>query len=209
MDRIASVLSDLDADIIALQEVDMSLPRSGRQKQAAELARRLDMGYVFGAAMYYGRGSYGNAVLSRFSILGYNKIPLPDPQEDRCLLQVNLDAGAHTLGFFATHLGLDHHLRLQHIERSVLPAVLSFPGPVILAGDFNAASHHDEIQLITRHLTDSFQFNSGKTLYTYSSHHPVERIDYIFVDSLIKVQQSYITKADASDHFPVTADLSL
>ena len=41
MDRIVAVLSDLDADVIALQEVDMNLPRSGRQKQAAELARDL------------------------------------------------------------------------------------------------------------------------------------------------------------------------
>lgn len=57
LERIAEVLASLDADIIALQEVDMNHPRSGRKNQAAELARRLDMGYVFGAAKRYPPGS--------------------------------------------------------------------------------------------------------------------------------------------------------
>lgn len=209
MDRIVAVLSDLDADVIALQEVDMNLPRSGRQKQAAELARRLNMGYVFGAALRLERGYYGNAMLSRLPILAYNTIPLPDPEENRCLLQVNLNANGYTLGFFATHLGLNHHRRVQHIEQSILPAILDFSGPVILAGDFNATSDQKEILLITQHLTDCFDFNSGVILSTFPSYHPAKRIDYIFVNSLIQVQQSYIIPSDASDHLPVTAEIML
>lgn len=209
LDRITAVLAELDADIIALQEVDMSLPRSGQQKQAAELARRLNMGYVFGAAMHYGRGSYGNAVLSRLSISGYNTIPLPDPQEDRCCLQVNIQVAHDTLGFFAVHLGLNHQLRMQHLEQQILPAVLSFPGAAILAGDFNATSDQAEIELTTRHLTDSFRYNSGELLNTFSSHRPTARIDYIFANSSLQIQRSYITRSDASDHFPVTAELIL
>lgn len=209
LDSITAVLADLDADIIALQEVDMNLPRSGRQKQAAELARRLNMGYVFGAAMHYGIGSYGNAVLSRLSIAGYNTIPLPDPQEDRCCLQVNIQVGQDVLGFFAVHLGLNHQLRMQHLEQQVLPAVLRFPGAVILAGDFNATSSQPEIELITHYLTDSFHYNSGNLLNTFSSHKPMARIDYIFTNSSLQIKRSYITSSDASDHFPVTAEMIL
>lgn len=209
MDQIAEVLAYLDADIIALQEVDMYLPRSGWKKQAAELARRLDMGYVFGAAKRYNRGAYGNAVLSRFSIAGYETVTLPDPREDRCCLQVQIKAADHILGFFAVHLGLNQELRLLHLQQHVLPNVLNFPGPAILAGDFNASSDQPEIQLVTQHLTDCFDYNSGQLINTFSTQYPAERIDYIFVNSLVKVQQSYITAAHASDHFPVTADLAL
>jgi len=209
MERIAEVLASLDADIIALQEVDMNRPRSGGKKQAAELARRLGMGYVFGAAKRYPLGAYGNAVLSRFSIAGYETISLPDPREERCCLQVQIKAANHTLGFFALHLGLNQELRLQHLQQQILPSVLRFPGPAILAGDFNAVSTQPEIQLVTQHLTDCFDFNSGELTSTFSSQHPVARIDYIFVNSLVQIRQHYITSTDASDHFPVTAELVL
>lgn len=209
MDRIAEVLARLDADIIALQEVDMNRPRSGGKKQAAELARRLGMGYVFGAAKRYRRGAYGNAVLSRFSIAGYETISLPDPREERCCLQVQIKVANNTLGFFALHLGLNQELRLLHLQQQVLPNVLGFPGPAILAGDFNAVSSQPEIQLVTQHLTDSFDFNSGELIHTFSSQHPAVRLDYIFVNSLVHVRQYYITNSNASDHFPVTADLVL
>ncbi len=209
IDRIAEVLDRLDADIIALQEVDMNHPRSGRINQAAELARRLDMGYVFGAAKRYRRGAYGNAVLSRFSIAGYETISLPDPKEDRCCLQVQVKLANHTLGIFAVHLGLNHQLRLIHLQQQVLPHVLSFPGPAILAGDFNATNNQPEIQLVIQHLTDCFDFHTGELINTFSSQHPVARLDYIFVNPLVHVHQHYITYTDASDHFPVTAELAI
>ncbi|HQA07931.1 MAG TPA: endonuclease/exonuclease/phosphatase family protein [Syntrophomonadaceae bacterium] len=209
MDGIAEVLARLDADIIALQEVDMNRPRSGGKKQAAELARRLEMGYVFGAAKHYRGGAYGNAVLSRFPIAAFETIPLPDPGEDRCCLQVQIKVANHILGFFALHLGLNQELRLLHLQQQVLPNVLSFPGPAILAGDFNAVSNQPEIRLVTQHLTDCFDFNCGGPINTFSSPHPVARLDYIFVNSQIHVRQHYITNTDASDHFPVTADLIL
>jgi endonuclease/exonuclease/phosphatase family metal-dependent hydrolase len=207
LERIAEVLASLDADIIALQEVDMNHPRSGRKNQAAELARRLDMGYVFGAAKRYRRGAYGNAVLSRFSIAGYETISLPDPREDRCCLQVRIKLADHTLGFFALHLGLNQELRLMHLQQQVLPQVLSFSGPAILAGDFNATNNQPEIQLVTQNLTDCFDYHTGGVVNTFSSHHPVARIDYIFVNSLVQVRGHHISPTDASDHFPVIAEL--
>ncbi len=85
--QIASVLAQLDADLVSLQEVDMNLPRSQRVRQAAMLARALDMGYVFGEAMQYGTGKYGNAVLSRFPIKNYHNHRMPDSSEDRCCLE--------------------------------------------------------------------------------------------------------------------------
>lgn len=207
LDQIADVLAFLDADIVALQEVDMNLPRSQNQKQAARLAKYLNMGYVFGEAMRYKTGSYGNAVLSRFPIRKYNVHPLPDPKENRCCLEVHIEVAAQILGFFAVHLGLNHLLRIEHVQQKLLPALNSFSGPAILAGDFNAAANQQEITLITQQLTDSFAFNTGILVDTFPAVQPVERIDYIFVNTLVAVKQFYITDTLASDHLPITAEL--
>lgn len=209
LDQIAAVLAFLDADLIALQEVDMNMPRSQRQKQAALLARKLNMGYVFGEAIRFGPGSYGNAVLSRYPILGFRKHILPDPLETRCCLEVHVSVYRQAIGFFAVHLGLNHPVRVSQVRDIVLPSLKAFPGPVILAGDLNAASDQEEIVLLCEELQDCFEWNTGVLFNTFPSHRPVERIDYLLVNSLIKPAECYIADAVASDHLPVVADLLL
>lgn len=205
--QIASVLDQLDADLISLQEVDMNLPRSQRVKQAAMLAKTLDMGYVFGEAMHYGNGKYGNAVLSRFPIKNYHLHKMPDSSEDRCCLEVHIQVNDKLLGFFAVHLGLKQTVRIDNVKHIILPAILAFPGPAILAGDLNADCEQPEIQLLSSQMTDTFDHNSGILVNTFPSAQPVERIDYIFTRGSLATTDFYITDASASDHLPVTAEM--
>ena len=61
----------LQPDVLALQEVDVGVPRSGRADQAAAVATATGTAYVFGkAARVGGIGKYGNALLSREPITG-------------------------------------------------------------------------------------------------------------------------------------------
>src|SRR6188768_3816553 len=68
VERIARVIRDAKPDLVALQELDAGANRTNRVEQAKELARLLKMHYVFGPAMEFDGGKYGDAVLSRYKI---------------------------------------------------------------------------------------------------------------------------------------------
>jgi len=65
LERTLVTLKTLNADIIALQEVDDQARRSGGVDQASWLAERLGMHAAYGAFMDFQSGRYGLAILSR------------------------------------------------------------------------------------------------------------------------------------------------
>lgn len=87
----AAALARLDADVVALQEVDRHLPRSGEVDQVAELAARLGLHGVFAPALAGdpdhrwqalngadpGGQGYGVGLLSRFPLEAVERTALP------------------------------------------------------------------------------------------------------------------------------------
>ena len=69
LERTLATLKSLNADVIALQEVDDQARRSGGVDQASWLAERLGMHAAYGAFMDFQGGRYGLAILSRRPIL--------------------------------------------------------------------------------------------------------------------------------------------
>src|SRR4029079_10643504 len=69
LERIATVIRAANPDVVALQELDSGVPRTNGAFQAEELARLTKMQGVFGPAMDYEGGKYGDAVLCRFTIV--------------------------------------------------------------------------------------------------------------------------------------------
>jgi crotonobetainyl-CoA:carnitine CoA-transferase CaiB-like acyl-CoA transferase len=65
LDAVAEVIAQIDPDVIALQEVDVGVLRTGRVDQPALLAQRLGYHHAFAASIEYQGGVYGLAVLSR------------------------------------------------------------------------------------------------------------------------------------------------
>jgi endonuclease/exonuclease/phosphatase family metal-dependent hydrolase len=90
--RTLDVIEDLDADIIALQEVETPAAPSAA---AIVLLRRLaDLGYepVLGPTMRGHRHSYGNVLLSRLPVRRRRRIDLSQPgREPRGLIDVRLE----------------------------------------------------------------------------------------------------------------------
>ena len=68
-ERIAAVLSTIDADVVALQEVVGAGPRGGGQ--AEEIGAALGMGWIMSSARLLRGHQFGNVVLSRFPIAAY------------------------------------------------------------------------------------------------------------------------------------------
>ena len=201
--RIAAVLEALDADIIALQEVDMGRLRTRLAKQAYVLARLLGMGCVYGEALRYRIGSFGNAVLSRFPIKSYMNHRLPAPKPQRSMQEVHLDINGQTVRIFNTHLELNRELRLTQIREFIVPLIQSSNTPAIFAGDLNETSDDPGVKYLTQCFTDSFVVNSGLLTNTFTSRNPAERIDFIFLNNGFQALDYRIQSADASDHLPV------
>ena len=83
IDTIATAIGALDADIIALDEVDNKTKRSGQVDQAKYIAEKLDLHYVFGRAIDFEGGQYGLAILSRHPISASEVVPLPSGDPSR------------------------------------------------------------------------------------------------------------------------------
>ena len=113
LDVIAEVIASVDPDVVALQEVDRDIDRSGRVDQARELGARLGYEAVYAAAVQgkdfgSGQGEYGNALLSRLPVRAHEKrlLPCPPGHEQRCVLGCVLEHPAGLLNVFCTHFGL-------------------------------------------------------------------------------------------------------
>ncbi|MDD4548575.1 MAG: endonuclease/exonuclease/phosphatase family protein [Syntrophomonadaceae bacterium] len=205
---VLQVLQQTEADIIALQEVDRYRPQTHLQNQAAWLAKKLSMGYVYSPVRNYKTGSYGNAILSKYSILSSSNHRLHDMTDIRYCLRADIDTNGSTLSIFNTHLGLKQPVRYTNLKNIILPLILPLRNPGILAGDFNAPDDRPEVHMVSALLTDTFKSNSSPFVYTYPAANPSARIDYIFINQKCIPLNFYIVDSTASDHLPVVAEIS-
>ncbi len=202
-------LQKINADVIALQEVEMMPGVGSQSRQAQILAGKLGMEFVYGAVHPLKFGSVGNAVLSRYSLTNQINHILPDSRDPRGCLQVDINIKGTMIRLFNTHLGLSQISRYRHLKYIILPMMQSSSLPSILAGDMNAAPRMREIQMISYYLYDTFLHNSGMIGNTFPSDYPRARIDYIFLDQRWRCDESSIIRSTASDHLPVTAHISV
>jgi len=66
---IASVIKSANPDLVALQEVDFKTNRTRNMDLTAELGMLTNLTPLFGKAMPYDGGEYGEGILSRYSFL--------------------------------------------------------------------------------------------------------------------------------------------
>ncbi len=208
--RIAAVITALQPDLVALQEVDQGTTRSGGLDQAAELGRLCGMHAVFGKAMDHQGGGYGEAVLSRWPIRRSEVLPLPASAgfEPRAAMMIEVDVGGLPLRFLGTHL--DHQATAERRRQiGVLNARFPDFAPTILAGDLNAGPASEEYQDLRGSWHD---FADGHGAGTYPADAPVRRIDYVLVRPASRFQLADYRVVDerlASDHRPVWMVLDL
>ncbi len=134
--RIAEVLADLDADFIALQEVE---DRIHRGRTVSEyLAESLGMQAYRGTTLHRGDARYGNLLLAREAATGHRLHDISVPgREPRGAIEADFAVGGRTLRLFVTHLGLQAAERRRQL-RHLLPALERDDVDVrVLAGDLN------------------------------------------------------------------------
>ena len=146
---ITTTLRALDPDVVTLQEV---WEESGGRSQAVLLAEALGFHPLFAGRYAIDGVAMGNAILSRWPIIGHEAWPLPAPperEELRNVVRADIDGPRGRLHVFTTHLNwkFDQSDIRQDQVRAVaglVAAVSDGETPPILAGDFNAAPDSDE-----------------------------------------------------------------
>jgi endonuclease/exonuclease/phosphatase family metal-dependent hydrolase len=222
LERIAAVIRQADADVVALQEVDQGCGRSDRKLQVQELEKLTGYFGVFGKAIDFDGGEYGQAVLSRWPIKQSTVHRLPNEQqpngsmrEQRIVLEAIVPSEAGTIRFLGTHL--DHSkedLREQQataVDR-LLDAV-SFADTksiaTVLAGDFNDVPKSRTLGCFEKRWQVEPRIEN-RNLATYPSESPRTRIDYVAVDQagrLVLDSLKVVSEPLASDHRPVVGEL--
>jgi endonuclease/exonuclease/phosphatase family metal-dependent hydrolase len=204
--RVVGVLREIDADIVALQEVAFE---EAHTSFLADLER--DTGYHVVAGLLRQRhgSDFGNAVLSRFPVRSVEHLDLAvDRYEPRGALDVCIDLGLRPLlRVVATHLGLRPGERREQVRRILAKVERESPHPTLLMGDLNEwylwgrplrwlHSHFREMPSAPR---------------TFPAHRPVFALDRIWVSpagSLRKlVRHATPLARSASDHLPLIAEI--
>jgi endonuclease/exonuclease/phosphatase family metal-dependent hydrolase len=212
LERIARLIMSVQPDLVALQEVDQRVARTGEVDQPAELARLTGLHVVFGGNIDLQGGRYGNAVLSRFPVVRHrnHRLPCFDNGEQRGVLDAEIEVPGvrEPLRFLATHLDHrpDDRERLASVE-AINQLIFGSARSAILAGDLNATPESDALRTI-----DSVWTRSQANLPTIPVAEPSRQIDYVLFRPAGRWQVDetrVLDEAVASDHRPLLAVLSL
>ncbi|MET0342573.1 MAG: endonuclease/exonuclease/phosphatase family protein [Polyangiales bacterium] len=203
--RVGRVLRALDAQVIALQEVEFE---AGERAPGALLAELPGFHAICAPIERHGQ-PFGNALLTRLPTAHARRICLAYPcREPRTALEVVLETGARPLRVVATHLGLRPVERRFQVRKILEHVGGDETSVTVLLGDFN------EWFLIGRPLRWLHaRYGRGPGVRTYPARFPMFALDRIWVHPR-RALEAFAARADgearvASDHLPVVADVAV
>lgn len=205
--RTLEMLGELDADVIALQELEWQ--PDDALSLLNQFAERLNYQALAGPTLLRQTGHYGNALLTRLPIRNVRRHDLSvSGREPRGALDVSLACAGAPIRIMATHLGLRPTERRMQIRRLLSSITYDQGGSTVLMGDLN------EWFLSGRPLR-WLRAHFGKTPApaTFPSGFPVLALDRIWVkprERLLDLAVPRHTLArQASDHLPLRAVIQL
>lgn len=204
--RIARVIDELDADIVALQEVPLG---GSETPDVLSLLREASgMFAVEGPTLDTPKRRYGNAVLSRLPVRMARTLDLSfHRREPRGALDADIECAGRLIRVVATHLGLSATERSAQV-RTLLAAFDNSQLPVILLGDINEWFVRGRaLRALVSH------FRAAPAPRTFPTFCPIFALDRIWmhpgeflVD--VRVHRSAVAR-QASDHYPLVARIHM
>jgi endonuclease/exonuclease/phosphatase family metal-dependent hydrolase len=213
--RVAQVLQELEADVIALQEVASLSGGRKEQNQAKYLAEAVGFQYHIGETRKWRGAIYGNVVLSRFPVIETEVYDLTASRREprgciRCDIQISPGKVIH---LFNVHLGTGYLERRKQahllVSRDVLLAH-KLKHPRLVIGDFNEWTRG----LVSRMLQLKFEsvdvqlhLNRRRT---YPGVLPIMHLDHMYFDRALSLEEFMLHRSRmalmASDHLPLVAE---
>jgi len=216
--RIVEVLREMDADIIALQEV-LSLRGAAREKdQARYISEEMGMTCVVGGTRIHHGGIYGNAVLTRLPLVETRNYDISvRGREQRGCMRADITAnGGGLLHVFNVHLGtafIERRHQARKLVNSVILNSEELSGPRIMLGDFNEWTRGLTTRLLASHLRSADVRAHLPRSKTYPGVLPFLHLDHVYFDDLLELEAMSLHKSRtalvASDHLPLVADFRI
>jgi endonuclease/exonuclease/phosphatase family metal-dependent hydrolase len=202
----SEVISELDADVIALQEVLRPFEEADPLVPLANL-RSLYLAFV--STRVHRRGELGNAILSRWPLTSVFALDLSFSRiERRSAIAAQFARDANRVSIVATHLAIVDRTRQRQVHELLDHPQLQ--GPTVLLGDMNAWRRCPA----TRRLEDELTQMHHNTAWpaTWPSARPVLALDRVYARGArvasVRTHKSRASRS-ASDHLPVVATVEL
>jgi endonuclease/exonuclease/phosphatase family metal-dependent hydrolase len=216
--RIATVLQEIAADMVCLQEVVNAPNGVGPWNQAEEIAEAFPgWAWCFGANRELFGGTYGNMTLSRVPLQRWANHDITQPgHERRGVLETEICVGAaQRLRVFNVHLGTGHRERRYQAGRLMDEVLASAEGqgPRVVLGDFNEWTSG----LTTKLLKEAFESVEPRHVLghrrTFPGMLPLLSLDHCYYEAPLDLEETELwrsrTALVASDHLPLVATFRL
>lgn len=200
--RSLQVLQELDADVVALQEIECD--------GAVDVLRTLQHRVLLGPACTT-RAGFGNCIVTRLDVDDVRVHDLSVPgYEKRNLVEARLRKGRHRLRVLATHLGLragERRLQSDRIAEVVDDVLYHDDVDVtVVLGDLNVLDRGE--RSVARLLA---RFGTSSRVRSFPSALPVLRLDRVLVEArgasvAVRSHRTRLSRT-ASDHLPVIGSL--
>ena len=205
-ERIVGVLSEIGADVVALQEVGA---RHDGVDTLAWLRDATGFHAVVGPTRWHGSAAYGNGLLSRSRIAESTQLDLTfGKRESRNALDAVIACAGGPLRVLATHLGLRPAERREQVKALLKALEAETPHPTVLMGDLNEWFLWGRP---LRWLHDHFRATPAPR--SFPARAPLLALDRIWVEPRDLLQRLWVHASPAaraaSDHLPVVAELRL
>lgn len=232
-EELGKAIKAMNADFVALAEVDRNTERSGHKDQLDIIAKEAQMYPIFGKAIDFEGGEFGPALLSKYPVIKSQNFLLPVPGDGRqhvlIVAEVQVPNFSEPVLFMAAHLDYkeDATVRMKQVQEINAVAIASiktvFSGiesrVKILAGDFNEVNGTDVMNEIYRYWDPVLDENADNR--TWPAINPALAIDHILTykgqkwevkDVIIPNENpvwNNINWPTVSDHVPVIAKIKL
>jgi endonuclease/exonuclease/phosphatase family metal-dependent hydrolase len=207
-ERVAAVLAEIDADAVALQEIDERGARPGGG-QLKTLAQATGLRATSCRTLWGSCGGYGIALLTRHELRAARALDLSLPgSEPRRALDVDLDLSHTGVRLIVTHLGLRTRERRIQVLKLIRALDDHADRPLLVLGDINEWRRWAApLRLLRR------RFGALPTVPSWPSWRPFMALDRIYVEpraALVGLWAHATPLARvSSDHLPVVAQLAL
>ncbi|MCQ8781465.1 endonuclease/exonuclease/phosphatase family protein [Mangrovibrevibacter kandeliae] len=209
-DQILGVLSEIDADIVALQEVDRRFGTRTSSLSPEHIVRDTPYKALSFGSRPQSLGWHGNTILVRqsFEVIRLKQLVLP-ALEPRGAALADLDIDGFGLRVVGMHLGLVSLWRKRQ-ARAVLDHLEALEDalPTVMMGDLNEWTTEGGCLV---HFADEHHVVAPGA--SFHSHMPFASFDRIITSLDIGVEASGVHKSErsrrASDHLPVWAHIRL
>lgn len=206
-ERIARVLREIEADVVALQEIAYRVDPV--ENVLEYFASETGAAAIEGSTIRDARGPYGNGLLCKLEIARVARVDISRKgREPRGALDVDLMVGGRRTQVVATHLGLWPGERRDQVELLSARLDRSDAAAQLLLGDFNEWLPWGRPLRRLRRL-----FGESRAPATFPAHRPRLALDRVWARpaGTIRRVRAHVSEASriASDHLPLVAELAL